>query len=478
MRIFNTLTRHKEEFIPVSDKTVNMYVCGPTVYDLFHIGNARTFIFFDTVRRYLEYRGYEVNYVQNFTDIDDKIINKCIAENETITHIGQRYINEYYIDADNLNIKRATVNPRATENIDEMIGLIIKLIDNNFAYVVEGEVYFSVRTFKKYGNLFGQDIDTLKSGSRIKVNDKKRDALDFILWKKSKENEPGYNSPWGLGRPGWHTECCSMIYKYFDRNTIDIHGGGFDLIFPHHENEIAQIEALSDRKLANYWMHCSFLNINDEKMSKSLGNFLTARDILRDYSSSVIRYFILSVHYRTTLLFSYDQIKASKKSLYRINKTYKLLLEFEKKEDLNNEFDIQIIEDYRKRFIDRMDDDFNTADAISIVFEFIKYINKHIDSLGKTDIGKSISIIRDFYDIFGIKECELFEGEVDLPEDVVFLVKERYAFKKNKEYDKADLIRNELESKGFMLEDIKGGTRIVDIETGRVISTIEENSQI
>lgn len=474
MRIFNTLTRSKEEFVPINDKIVNMYVCGPTVYDLFHIGNARTFIFFDTVRRYLEYKGYEVNYIQNFTDIDDKIINKSLEENKTIAYIGEHYINEYYVDADNLNIKRATVNPKATENIDEMISLISELINNDFAYVVDGEVYFSVRSFKRYGNLFGQDIGTLKSGSRIQVNNKKKNALDFILWKKSKEGEPGYDSPWGYGRPGWHTECCSMIYKYFDQSTIDIHGGGFDLIFPHHENEIAQIECLSDKKLANYWMHCSFLNINDEKMSKSLGNFLTARDMLKDYSSSVIRYSILAVHYRTTLSFSYDQIKASEKSLYRINNTYKTLLKMKDHDDLVIDGDASIVKEYKSRFIDKMDDDFNTADAISIIFEFIRHVNKNIDSLNKFEIEEGISLIEDFYSIFGIRDFELLKKECDLPDEIISLIKERYNLKKNKEYQKADLIRNDLEARGFLLEDIKGGTRVLDINTKKVISTIED----
>ncbi|EIA29479.1 Cysteinyl-tRNA synthetase [Candidatus Arthromitus sp. SFB-5] len=284
MKIFNTLTRSKEEFKPINKDIINMYVCGPTVYDLFHIGNARTFIFFDCVRRYLEYKGYSVNFIQNFTDIDDKIINKSLQENKTIYEISDKYIEEYYIDSDSLNIKRATQNPRATDYLNEIIELISELMDNRFAYEIDGNVYFSIREFRSYGKLFGQDLNTLKSGSRIKINENKKDALDFILWKKNKGEEPGYNSPWGVGRPGWHTECCSMIYKYFDGNTIDIHGGGMDLIFPHHENEIAQIEALGNKKLANYWMHCSFLNMNNEKMSKSLGNFLTVREVLNVYN--------------------------------------------------------------------------------------------------------------------------------------------------------------------------------------------------
>lgn len=291
MKIFNTLTRIKEEFKPINKEIVNMYVCGPTVYDLFHLGNARTFIFFDCVRRYLEYNGYSVNYIQNFTDIDDKIINKSIKENRTICEISNKYIEEYYVDSDRLNIKRATQNPRATDCIEDMINLISKLMYSGFAYEIDGDVYFSVREFGSYGKLFGQDINTLKSGSRIKINKNKKDALDFILWKKNKENEPGYDSPWGIGRPGWHTECCSMIYKYFDGDTIDIHGGGIDLVFPHHENEIAQIEVLENKKLANYWMHCSFLNVGNEKMSKSLENFFTIREILNRYTGDVIRFF-------------------------------------------------------------------------------------------------------------------------------------------------------------------------------------------
>ena len=275
MKVFNTITRKKEKFNPINKEFVTMYVCGPTVYDLFHIGNARTFVVFDVVRRYLEYKGYKVKFIQNFTDIDDKIINKANKEGKHISQVSERYIKHYYEDADKLNIKRATLNPRATENIKEMIDLILHLIEKGFAYEVNGDVYFSIKCFSEYGKLFGQDIKTLKVGSRIEVNKNKKDPLDFILWKKSKENEPGYDSVWGKGRPGWHTECGSMIYKYFDGNTIDIHGGGGDLIFPHHENEIAQIEALTGKPLSNYWMHCSFLSINDEKMSKSLNNFFT-----------------------------------------------------------------------------------------------------------------------------------------------------------------------------------------------------------
>ncbi len=469
MKIFNTLTRSKEEFVPINSNIVNMYVCGPTVYDLFHIGNGRTFIFFDIVRRYLEYKGYKVKYVQNFTDIDDKIINKGISLNKDIDEISSHYIDEYYKDADALNIKRASINPRATHNLSPMIDLITNLIDEGFAYEVDGEVYFSVRSFKDYGRLFGQDIDSLKSGSRIKVNDKKRDALDFILWKKSKENEPYYDSPWGKGRPGWHTECSSMIHKYFKGETIDIHGGGFDLIFPHHENEIAQIEALKKKPLTKYWMHCSFLNMNDEKMSKSLGNFLTSRELLDEFSPSVIRFFIASVHYRTTLSFSYEYIKSCEKALYRINNTYNLLLSSEGTLNGDNS---TYIKDYYEKFISKMDDDFNTSDASSVIFELIKYVNKNINELSKDDIKECIKIIEDFYLIIGIDKKDLKEEETILPKEVLDKVNKRHFHKKDKEYEKADLVRSDLLEMGFILEDIKEGVRVIDLNTKKVLSTI------
>lgn len=474
MKIFNTLTRTKEEFRPINDNVVNMYVCGPTVYDLFHIGNARTFIFFDCVRRFLEHKGYCVNFIQNFTDIDDKIINKAISESNDISVITERYIDEFYIDSDNLNIKRATRNPKATDNISVMIDLIEKLIDNGYAYEVDGDVYFSVRSFQDYGKLFGQDIDTLKSGSRIEVNKKKNDALDFILWKKSKKDEPSYISPWGMGRPGWHTECCAMIDKYFDCNTIDIHGGGVDLVFPHHENEIAQVECFGNRKLANYWMHCSFLNIDQQKMSKSLGNFLTARDACKMYSGNVIRFALLSAHYRNNISFSNEILFSSKKSLSRIEKTYFNLLELKDKVDKNEDlYCREEVHNYYKKFILKMEDDFNTADAISEIFGFIKYINKNLDDFNYQEINSCIKFIEDFLFIFGLEyNKKNSEQQLILDNSVKEMVIQRIEYKKIKEFNKSDLIRNQLSDIGFILEDIKGGTRIINKYTNELIDTI------
>lgn len=471
MKIFNTLTRIKEEFKPINKGIVNMYVCGPTVYDLFHVGNARTFIFFDCVRRYLEYNGYSVNYIQNFTDIDDKIINKSIRENRTIYEISNKYIKEYYVDSDRLNIKRATQNPRATDCVEDMINLISKLMDIGFAYEIDGDVYFSVREFEGYGKLFGQDINTLKSGSRIKINKNKKDTLDFILWKKNKENEPGYDSPWGIGRPGWHTECCSMIYKYFGGDTIDIHGGGIDLVFPHHENEIAQIEVLENKKLANYWMHCSFLNIGSEKMSKSLKNFFTIREILDRYTGDVIRFFLLSVHYRNNISFDEECMESAYKSLSRIKKAYFNLINFKDCANVNENKCLDDIRKYNSRFIDKMNDDFNTADAISVIFEFVKYINKNITNFNSLELSKSIKIFDSFFGIFGLNYKEIEEFK-EIENDVKEMVKKRMQFKQKKQFDQADIIRDELVKRGYVLEDINDGTRIKDINNNLIYTVL------
>lgn len=473
MKIFNTINRKKEEFKSIENKVVTMYVCGPTVYDLFHIGNARTFVFFDVVRNYFEYKGYEVKYIQNFTDIDDKIINKAKESGVSISEISEKYIKEYYEDADKLNIKRATLNPKATENIIDMIKLIENLIEKDFAYVVNGNVYFSINSFVGYGKLFGQDINTLKYGSRIEVNKEKKYPLDFILWKKSDENEVGYDAPWGRGRPGWHTECCAMIHKYFDGRTIDIHCGGFDLIFPHHENEIAQIEVLTKKPLANYWMHCYFLNIDNQKMSKSLKNFFTAREILEKYSSNVFRFFILSAHYRNELCFSEDQLIWAEKSLDRIYKCYesineKLNVSFmnEKEEHLDE------LLDFEKRFIERMDDDFNTSDSISIIFEFIKYINLNLNNFSKSECVYSRDKLEELFGILGINLREFIDEDIELNDLIREKILRRYDMKRNKEFDLADLIRSELLECGILLEDIRGGVRVLNIKSGALIETI------
>lgn len=470
MKVFNTITRKKEEFNSIENKKVNMYVCGPTVYDLFHIGNARTFVFFDVVRRYFEYRGYEVNYVQNFTDIDDKIINKAIEHEVNISEISEKYIEEYYKDADSLMIKRSSINPKATENITEMIELINELVNKGFAYEKDGCVYFSVKSFKNYGRLFGQDLDMLKSGARIEVNTQKKDPLDFIMWKKSKDHEPGYNSPWGKGRPGWHTECCSMIRKHFNDKTIDIHGGGFDLIFPHHENEIAQAEVLRENPLANYWMHCSFLNIDKKKMSKSMGNFFTTREILEKFSSNCLRFFLISSHYRNELCFSEDQLIWAEKSLERIYNSYNLILQ-RKEESIQNEVSKkEEILKFKNKFIERMDDDFNTSDAISVIFDFVKYINLFISEFSTEDLVLCESVLKELLEVLGVYFND--EKENELESELKEKILKRHECKKNKDFYSADIIRDELLSKGIVLEDIKNGVKVKEKDTHTLICTL------
>lgn len=475
MKVFNTITRKKEEFNPINKELITMYVCGPTVYDLFHIGNARTFVVFDVVRRYLEYRGYKVKFIQNFTDIDDKIINKANQEKKDISQVSEQYIKYYYEDADKLNIKRATLNPKATENIKEMINLISNLIEKGFAYEVSGDVYFSIKCFSEYGKLFGQDIGTLKIGSRIEVNKNKKDPLDFILWKKSKKNEPGYDSVWGKGRPGWHTECCSMIYKYFDGETIDIHGGGGDLIFPHHENEIAQIEALTGKPLANYWMHCSFLSINDEKMSKSLKNFFTTREILDKYSSDCLRFFILSSHYRNELSYSEQQIIWAQKSLERVYKCYFSIIDRERGNFKNTSGNyVNKILNFKDRFIERMDDDFNTSDSISIIFELVRYINSFLIEFTLDELKYCKSVLIELLNILGINIEEVIErsSKIILNEEIKNIIMERYEFKKNKDYVSADFMREKLLKMNILLEDIQNGVRVIESNTNVLIETI------
>ena len=341
MKLYNTLTRKKEEFNPITPKKVKMYVCGPTVYNYFHIGNGRTFIVFDTIRRYFQYRGYEVEFVQNFTDIDDKMINKAKDEETTVKEIGDKYIKEYYKDADALNIKRATVNPRATEYIQDIINFVERLIEKGYAYEIDGDVYFSTKKFDSYGKLSGQNLEDLQAGARINVDERKNDPMDFAIWKTQKPGEPAWESPWGMGRPGWHIECSCMVKKLLG-DTIDIHAGGMDLSFPHHENEIAQSEALTGKPFANYWLHSAFVNINNQKMSKSLNNFFTAREILKEYDADVVRFLMLSAHYRIQLNFSkelLDSAKASMERLYNAVSNLENLLDEITKQNMNNEED-------------------------------------------------------------------------------------------------------------------------------------------
>lgn len=461
MKIYNTLKKTKEEFIPLKDGEVSMYVCGPTVYNLFHIGNARTFIVFDTIRRYFEYRGFKVNFVQNFTDIDDRMIAKANDENTSVKELGDRFIVEYYKDADGLNIKRATINPRATLFIDEIITFVKDLIDKGYAYEVDGDVYFSTKKFNQYGKLSGQNLEDLQAGARINVDERKEDPMDFALWKKQKPGEPAWESPWGLGRPGWHIECSCMADKLLGK-TIDIHAGGTDLIFPHHENEIAQSESRNDAPFARYWMHSAFINVNNQKMSKSLNNFFTVRDILEKYDADVVRFFMLSAHYRTQLNFSIellDSAKASVERLYNAIGNLERLLEEVKIEEVQEgeKAFVDTLNSYRQKYIEKMDDDFNTADGISVIFDLIKDININVSSdSSKKIIQMSLDLIREL----GQPLCILQKStKVSLEEEIEKLIEERQQARKDKNWALADKIRDDLKDRGIILEDTPQGVR-------------------
>lgn len=461
MKIFNSLTRKKEEFVPLEPGKVKMYVCGPTVYNFFHIGNGRTFIVFDTIRRYMEYRGYEVEYVQNFTDIDDKMINKANEEGTTVKEIGDKYICEYYKDADGLNIKRATINPRATEFITDIIKFVKGLIEKGYAYEVNGDVYFRTKKFEGYGQLIGQNLEDLQAGARINVDERKDDPMDFAIWKAQKPGEPAWQSPWGPGRPGWHIECSCMAKKLLG-DTIDIHAGGMDLSFPHHENEIAQSEALTGKKFANYWMHSAFLNVNNQKMSKSLNNFLTARDALKQYDADVIRFLMLSGHYRIQLNFSNDLLESAKASIERlynaIGNLENLITEVntEKMNDEEVKY-LQSLNQYRERYIEKMDDDFNTADAISVLFDLIRDTNSNVTINSSKELcEKALSLIRELGAPLGILQ-KTTKG--NLEEEIEALIAERQQARKDKNFALADKIRDELKAKGIELLDTPQGVR-------------------
>ncbi|MDD4112320.1 MAG: cysteine--tRNA ligase [Herbinix sp.] len=463
MRIYNTLTQQKEEFIPIEKNKVRMYVCGPTVYNYIHIGNARPAIFFDTVKRYFEYKGYEVNYVSNFTDVDDKIIKRAIEEGSSSTEISERYIREFKKDMDTLNVLPASYHPKATEEIDGMIKMIITLIEKGHAYEKNGTVYFRTRSFEEYGKLSKKKIDDLEAGARIAVCEEKDDPMDFVLWKPKKEGEPFWTSPWGDGRPGWHIECSVMSSKYLGEE-IDIHGGGEDLIFPHHENEIAQSEAATDKPFARYWMHNAFINIDNKKMSKSEGNFFTVRDICNDFPGQVIRFFMLNAHYRSPLNFSRDLIEAAKTSLTRILTSveqldYLLRSGAILKEELSEEekATLQEADILSGKFNEAMEDDFNTADAIAAIFELVKLanINSTTDSSKEfiTNIKDMIVSLCDILGIIAKKEEEI------IPEEIERLIDERQQARKNKDFAKSDQIRDALLEKGIILEDTREGVK-------------------
>jgi len=461
MRIYNTLNRQKEEFIPIIPGKVKMYVCGPTVYNFFHIGNGRTFIVFDTIRRYLEYRGYKVTFIQNFTDIDDKMINKANDEGVTVKELGDKYIKEYYQDADALQIERATVNPRATEYIEDIIEFIQELIEAGFAYEVDGDVYYSTKKFEGYGKLAGQNLEDLQAGARISVDERKKDPMDFAVWKSQKPSEPAWESPWGFGRPGWHIECSCMAKKLLG-DTIDIHAGGMDLKFPHHENEIAQSEAVTGKPFAHYWIHSAFVNVDNKKMSKSLNNFFTAREILEEYDADVVRFLMLSGHYRIQINFTkelLDSAKASIERLYNcINNLENLKEEVNEKTMDDEEQDyLKSLDKYRERFIEKMDDDFNTADAISVLFDLTKDINNNINISSSVELcEKSEVLIRELGNPLGILQIQI---KKDLEAEIQELIDKRQQARKDKDFALSDKIRDDLKNRNIVLEDTPQGVR-------------------
>lgn len=465
MKIFNTLSRRKEEFVPLQEGKVSMYVCGPTVYNLIHIGNARPMIVFDTARRYMEHKGYDVNYVSNFTDVDDKIIKKANEEGVEPSVISERYIAECKKDMEALNVKPATTHPQATNEIGGMIEMIQTLIDKGHAYVAaDGTVYYKTRSFKDYGKLSHKNLDDLRSGNRsllVSGEDQKQDPLDFVLWKPKKEGEPYWESPWCQGRPGWHIECSVMSKKYLG-DEIDIHAGGEDLIFPHHENEIAQSEAANDKEFARYWMHNGFLNIDNKKMSKSLGNFFTVRDISEKYDLQVLRFFMLSAHYRSPLNFSADLMEAAKNGLERIVTSVanlNFLLENAKSEEMTEEESklAEEAKEYITKFDEAMDDDFNTADAISAIFELVKFANLHAtedsSKMFVTAIKEEIVMLSDICGLIVDKKEEILDTEIEA------LIQERQDARKAKNFARADEIRDTLLEKGIILEDTREGVK-------------------
>jgi len=463
MRIYNTLTRKKEEFVPIDKNEVKMYSCGPTVYDYFHIGNARPFIIFDTMRRYLEYKGYTVKFVQNFTDIDDKMINRANKEGITVKELGERFINEYFTDATALGIQKATVHPKATENIDAIIDIVKKLEEKGYAYNVDGNVYFSAKKFSEYGKLSKQPLEDLEAGARIDVNEHKNDAMDFALWKAQKEGEPAWESPWGMGRPGWHIECSAMANKYLGE-TIDIHSGGQDLVFPHHENEVAQSECANGKPFANYWMHNGYININNQKMSKSLGNFFTVRDILKQYDAEVVRFFMLSAHYRNPINFSdvlMEQSKSAVERVYTCIDNLNFLLQNSEDRELNateNEYS-QKLDQFKQKFINAMDDDLNTADAISVIFDIVYTANTDLSNEGKNAkqiIIKTLDTIKELGAVLGLfnkSEKKSLDAEIEA------MIEERNKARAEKNWAKADEIRDKLKQMHIVLKDTPMGVK-------------------
>lgn len=461
MKVYNTLTRKKEELVPITPGEIKMYACGPTVYNYIHIGNARPLCIFDILRRYLEYRGYKVTFVQNFTDIDDKIIRRANEEHVDFSEISERYIKEFWTDADGLNVRHATVNPKATENIDAIIHIISTLIEKGYAYEAQGDVYFSTEKFKDYGKLSHQPLEDLEAGARIMVGEVKREPMDFAVWKAAKLGEPAWDSPWGKGRPGWHIECSAMNWRYLG-DTIDIHCGGQDLIFPHHENEIAQSECFTGKPFAHYWMHNGYINVDNVKMSKSLGNFFTVRDVAEKYGYEPIRYLLISAQYRSPINYSTDIIEQCISALNRLY-TCRDSLDFELKNasDAEHDGDRAIIDGfgkYREQFIDAMDDDLNTADAIASIFELVRDINTNV--VGKTPskalVEGAISLFDELTGVLGLVYNRKTET---LDSDIEALIEARTNARKEKNWAEADRIRDQLKEMGIVLEDTAQGVK-------------------
>ena len=464
MKLYNTMSKTKEEFVPLEEGKVKMYVCGPTVYNFIHIGNARPMIVFDTVRRYFEYKGYDVNFVSNFTDVDDKIIKKANEEGVTAEEISKRYIEECKKDMEGMNVKPATKNPLATEEIGGMIDMIQTLIDKGYAYEKNGTVYYRTRKFEGYGKLSHKNLDDLQSGGRpllVTGEDEKEDSLDFVLWKPKKEGEPAWESPWSEGRPGWHIECSEMSKKYLGEQ-IDIHAGGEDLIFPHHENEIAQSEAANGKEFSKYWLHNGFLNIDNRKMSKSLGNFFTVREIGEKYDLQVLRFFMLSAHYRSPLNFSAELMEAAKNGLDRIvtaAEHLKFLLDGAKSDVMTEEEQTKITKsrEFTEKFEKAMDDDFNTADAIAAVFDLVKFINTSTD--GDSSRAYLESLLERLVTLTNVLGIIVEKEQEMLADDIEALIAERQAARKERNFARADEIRDELLAKGIILEDTREGVK-------------------
>lgn len=455
MRIFNTLTREKDEFKPITEGEVKIYACGPTVYNYIHIGNARPLCVFDVLRRYFEWRGYKVSFVQNFTDIDDKLIKRANEESSTVPEIAERYIKEFWTDADGLNVKHATVNPRATENIEQIQSIISALVEKGYAYQSGGDVYYRAKKFSGYGKLSHQPLEDLEAGARIDVTEVKEDPMDFCLWKGAKPGEPYWDSPWGKGRPGWHIECSAMACRYLGK-TIDIHCGGLDLIFPHHENEIAQSEAANGCEFAHYWMHNGFINVDNHKMSKSLGNFFTVRDVAEKYGYEPIRYMMVSCQYRSPINYSYEVIEQAKNSLERLY-TCRDNIDFALKNAVDGGEAPEFIEKRKQEFIAAMDDDLNTADALAAIFMLVRDINTLIaEGAGKASLEACADMFDQLTGVLGLVYNRKTEA---LDSDIEALIEQRTAARKAKDFKTADEIRDKLKAMGIVLEDTPQGVK-------------------